>query len=107
MSQTSSRQPKRTLKASVRRMRLAFLVMIGLTIPVLITAWHQMEQVRATTVQLEELQAKLAGQNAQNEAMTLELERMNDPEYRQEIIRSELNYAKPGETVFEPSDAGR
>ncbi|MBC8079042.1 MAG: septum formation initiator family protein [Gorillibacterium sp.] len=104
MPQASKRQPKRSCKASVRRMRLAFVVMIALTIPILITAWNQNGQLRNNTAQLEELKSKLANRTELNNIMLLELKRMNDPEYKQEIIRSELNYAKKGETVFEPAD---
>ena len=104
MPQTSKRQPKRTCRASVRRMRLAFLITSALTIPVLITAWNQQGQLRNNTAQLEELKIKLFSKTQLNKNMELELKRMNDPEYKQEIIRSELHYAKAGETVFEPPE---
>ncbi|MNC82602.1 Septum formation initiator [compost metagenome] len=50
---------------------------------------------------MNDYRGQLDAKTKTNDAMELELKRMNDPEYREEIIRSELNQAKEGETVFD------
>lgn len=93
-------QPKKG-KASVRRMRLVLLVVISIMVPIAYSAWGQHAKLKESNAQLEELQGQLGAKKQTNAKMDLELKRMSDPEYREEIIRSELNQAKDGETVFE------
>lgn len=100
MPQSPSREPKRG-KASVRRMRLAFLLVIALMVSIGYSAWGQLAKLKDNDAQLEGLRGQLNAKKKTNADMELELKRMNDPEYREEIIRSELNQAKDGETVFE------
>jgi len=95
-----SREPKKG-KASVRRMRLVFLAVIAIMIPTGYTAWGQHAKLKESNAQLSELRGQLEAKKQTNAGMDLELKRMKDPDYREEIIRSELNQAKDGETVFE------
>ncbi|MEO3947902.1 septum formation initiator family protein [Gorillibacterium sp. CAU 1737] len=101
MPPSPNREPKRGRKASVRRMRLALLVVLAIGIPFAYTAWGQIAKLNEKNAQLNDYRGQLDAKTKTNDAMELELKRMNDPEYREEIIRSELNQAKEGETVFD------
>jgi cell division protein DivIC len=101
----TQQQPKRASKAPARRMRLAVIVMLCVMAPIAMAAWNQYGQLRENTSQLNELKAKVDDKNKANQEIKQELDRLKDPEYRQEKIRKQLNVAKDGETVFDSPKA--
>lgn len=75
-------------------MMLAFIIWGGATI------WDQLDKSNVKAEQLDELNAKLDEVTAQNENLHHEVTRLNDDEYIEQKIRTELHYAKPDETIF-------
>lgn len=87
-------------KGSHRRKRMALMIMAGFLVWGGITFWDQMGKSRAKAEQLDAMNAKLADVTRQNEDAKREVARLNDDEYIEQKIRTELHWAKPGETVF-------
>ncbi|WP_281883904.1 septum formation initiator family protein [Paenibacillus sp. YYML68] len=95
-------------KGVIRRRRLVMLVMICFLSWAGVTLWNQNDKIHARKEQVAALQAKLAETQATNDSVQRELERLNDPEYVEQMIRKELQYVKPGETLFyTPQSGGR
>lgn len=99
------KQSKRTSSAPKKRMKLAAFLMVCLLIPIFMTAYNQYNRLMDNTSELNVLKKELAEKTKANQAVQDEIERLKDPEYRQEKIRTELNVAKEGETIFDPPSA--
>lgn len=64
------------------------------------TIWGQSDQVDAKNASLQQMEAKLEQAIKENEAYQRELDRLQDPEYIEQLIRKDLNMTKPDETIF-------
>lgn len=62
--------------------------------------WDQLGEVNARMEQLEQAERRLAETRERNEAYKLEINRLNDPEYIEQLLRKELHMVKEGETLF-------
>lgn len=91
---TSVKRKKRTVK-------FVLAVVCFLSISAGVTIYDQLGNSKDKTAQLQELEAKLADVKKSNDEAKKELARLNDPEYREEITRKDLQVAKEGETVFQ------
>jgi cell division protein DivIC len=87
-------------RASYRRRRMALMILAGILIWGGVTLWDQVGKSRAKAARLESVNAKLAEVMRQNEEAKREVARLNDDEYIEQKIRTELHWAKPGETIF-------
>lgn len=92
---------KPNMAASRKRVRMVMVGILGLTLWAGFTAWGQMQQSAETSQRLEVLKAKAEETTDVNNKLKRELERMSDPEYREERIRKDNHMFKQGETVFD------
>lgn len=90
-----------------KRMRIAAAVVFALIVWAGVTLWGQNQKFHERSDRIGELNAKLAETKKINEGLKRELERWNDPEYREEKGRNDLHLSKPGETVFEVPRTGQ
>ncbi|KIL39393.1 hypothetical protein SD70_20260 [Gordoniibacillus kamchatkensis] len=87
-------------KGSKRRKRiLAFCVVAFLTwaLPTFVAQWSKLNQ---KTAELQALQQQTEQLKQTNEQTKRDVARLNDKEYVEQKIRTELHWYKPGETVF-------
>lgn len=87
-------------KGSKRRKRiLAFCVVAFLTwaLPTFIAQWSKLNQKSAEMLALQQQLDQLKQTNEQTKR---DVARLNDKEYIEQKIRTELHWYKPGETVF-------
>lgn len=96
---SSTQQLKRN-KGSYRRKRMALMIMVGFIVWGGVTIWDQLEKSRVKAAQLGVLQDRLEEVIVLNEKLHHEVSRLNDDEYIEQKIRTELHYAKPDETIF-------
>lgn len=87
--------------ASRKRIRLVTVLVLSLTVWAGATAWGQTGKFKEKFGRLDALEAKLEESRKVNDSLKREIERLNDPEYREEKARKDLHLAKPGETVFD------
>ncbi|MCC2684332.1 MAG: septum formation initiator [Paenibacillaceae bacterium] len=87
-------------KGSYRRKRMALLFLTGMMIWGGATLWDQIGKGDVKAEQLDSLNAELAKATQANDDYKREVARLNDKEYLEQKIRSELHYAYPGETIF-------
>lgn len=96
---SSSRTEKHN-KGSYRRKRMALMIMVGFIVWGGITIWDEMDKRQVKATQLEKLIMKLEQSQLMNDRLHHEVSRLNDDEYIEQKIRTELHYAKPEETIF-------
>jgi len=96
--QTPKSQPRN--KGGHRRKRMALMILAGVLTWAGITYWDQAGKSRAKAEELAALSSKLAEVQKVNDQAKQQVARLNDDEYIEQMIRSELHYAKPGETIF-------
>ncbi|MDF2936244.1 MAG: septum formation initiator [Paenibacillaceae bacterium] len=87
--------------ASRKRIRLLTIGVLALTLWAGATAWGQMQRSDEIAIRLEALGGKLNDTVQTNDKLKREVERMSDPEYREERIRKDNHMFKQGETVFD------
>ncbi|MNN82144.1 Cell division protein FtsB [compost metagenome] len=87
--------------ASRKRIRLVTIGVLALTMWAGATVWSQMKRTDEIAIRLEALGGKLNDTVQMNEKLKREVERMSDPEYREERIRKDNHMFKQGETVFD------
>lgn len=61
------------------------------------TIFGQMQQKNATGVKLTTIQGQLDASNKETEALKRQIERLNDPEYIEQLATKELGMVKMGE----------
>jgi cell division protein DivIC len=66
-----------------------------------ITVWNQSGQLGDKTGKLNALLVQKTAVEQTKATMIKDVARLNDPEYREEIMRKQLNLGKSGETTFE------
>lgn len=92
--------PQLPNKGSIRRRRLVMLILTCFLSWAGVTYWNQIGKINDRKDKVSALQQKLDdAKQVQSEAQR-EITRLNDPEYVEQIIRKELQYVKPGETLF-------
>lgn len=96
----SSPQKIKQNKGSYRRKRMALMIMVGFIVWGGVTIWDQLDKRNVKAAQLEKLLVKLEVVKVQNAKLHHEVSRLNDDEYIEQKIRTELHYAKPDETIF-------
>lgn len=95
----SSASPK--TGASRKRIRLLTIGVLALTLWAGATVWSQMKKSDEIAIRLQALDGKLNDTQQVNAKLKREVERMSDPEYREERIRKDNHMFKQGETVFD------
>lgn len=90
-----------------KRMRIAGTIVFALLVWAGFTIWGQVQKFQERSERVGKLDAKLAETKKLNEALKRELDRWNDPEYREEKGRNDLHLSKPGETIFEVPRTGQ
>lgn len=96
-------RPKKTTshkRGMRRRLKFFFLMMVGISVWAGMTWFDQHSEVLAKLDKLQQLEAKLEETKLANEKHKLEIERMNDPEYLEQLLRKELRMTKDGEKLF-------
>jgi len=99
--QTSSETHTPPSSGSRKRIRLAAGIFIAVSLWAGTEAWGQIEKFDEKSDRIEALENKLKETEQINASMKREMERLNDPEYKEEKAREELHLAKPGEIVFD------
>lgn len=98
----ATQQSEVQYKGTRRRLRLLMVVVVCFMSWAGLTLWGQTDQVNSKQSELEFMQAKLEEVVEKNESYKFELDRLNDPEYLEQLIRKDLNMTKPDETMFIP-----
>ncbi|GIP41343.1 hypothetical protein J31TS4_46230 [Paenibacillus sp. J31TS4] len=107
MEPSKNRTTNPTMKRKKRTLKLVLAAVAFISISAGVTIFDQVGKYKEKAAQLQELEAKLADVRKSNEEAKKELARLNDPEYREEIARRDLQVAKEGETVFQVPGAKR
>ncbi|MEX2459905.1 MAG: septum formation initiator family protein [Paenibacillaceae bacterium] len=84
-----------------RRIRFLMFIILCLLVWAAITVWDQSSKLNDKTGKLNALLLKKAAVEQTKATMVKEVARLNDPEYREEIMRKQFNLGKSGETTFE------
>lgn len=87
-------------KGMRRRLRLFAVGMICFLGWAGLTVIEQMDKLEANMERLTVMEGKLAETQQLNQAYKQEVERLNDPEYLEQLIRKDLHMTKEGETLF-------
>ncbi|SDE53964.1 cell division protein DivIC [Paenibacillus sp. UNCCL117] len=87
-------------KGSIRRRRLVMLVLTCFLSWAGVTLWNQVDKINDRKEKVSSLERKLAEAQQVQDKAKREIARLDDPEYIEQIIRKELQYVKPGETLF-------
>lgn len=87
--------------ASRKRIRLVSAAVLALSVWAGGTAWGQMEKFDMNADRMDALDTKLEAARMTNEKLKREIERLSDPEYREERMRKDMHLSKEGETVFD------
>lgn len=83
-----------------RRIRTVLVMVMAVTVWGGIQWFEQHQEVQAKVQQLELLQQKLEATKKLNEQYKLDIMRMEDPEYIEQLLRKELHMTKEGEKLF-------
>jgi cell division protein DivIC len=84
-----------------RRIRMLMFIILCLLVWATITVWDQSGKLSEKTGKMNALLVKKTAVEQTKATMVKEVARLNDPEYREEIMRTQLNLGKSGETTFE------
>ncbi|QGQ93697.1 septum formation initiator family protein [Paenibacillus psychroresistens] len=84
-----------------RRIRMLIFIIVCLLIWAGITVWDQSGKLNDKTGKMNALLVQKTAVEQTKATMIKEVARLNDPEYREEIMRTQLNLGKSGETTFE------
>lgn len=87
--------------ASRKRIRLVSAAVLALSVWAGGTAWGQMEKFDDNAKRMDALETKLETTQKTNDKLKREIERLSDPEYREERMRKDMHLSKQGETVFD------
>jgi cell division protein DivIC len=87
--------------SSRKRIRLVTLGVLALTVWAGFKAWDQMKNLEDKAGRMDALETKLTETQKVNDQLKREMERLSDPEYREEMMRKDLHLSKKGETVFD------
>jgi cell division protein DivIC len=96
-AQASPAQPNKGAKRRKRALYFCVLFFLVWAVPTFFTQWSKLN-VKAAEMQA--LQGQLSQLQQTNEQMKREVERLNDKEYVQQKIRTEIHWYMPGETIF-------
>jgi cell division protein DivIC len=88
-------------KSVKRRYRLVLIVLCLFFIFAIVRSIEQEIELRERSKQLDLTNSQLEETRRLNIEAKKEMDRLNDPEYRQEMIRKQLQYSKENETVFD------
>jgi len=100
MHTEAARRPSQRVSATRRRLRVLFLFLLCFMAWAGLTLWDQVGAVRGNVQKLSELEQKLETTKEKNEALKLQLIRLQDPEYIEQLLQSELHMTKEGEILF-------
>jgi cell division protein DivIC len=84
-----------------RRIRMLMFIILCLLVWATITVWDQSGKLSEKTGKKNALLLQKTAVEQTKATMIKEVARLNDPEYREEIMRKQLNLGKSGETTFE------
>jgi len=82
------------------RLRLLFIALFAFMSWAGMTLWDQLGQVQAKKAELERAMARLEEAKEANERYKLEIIRLHDAEYIEQLLRRELHMTREGETLF-------
>jgi cell division protein DivIC len=94
------RQANRVNKGSNRRLRLLMVLLLCFMSWAGVTIWDQFGKLHAKSAAVSNLKAQQDAALKLNADAKREIARLNDNEYIEQIIRKDLHYIKPGETIF-------
>lgn len=100
-AQSTANKPHIKSKGVKRRYRLVFIVLCLFSIFAIVRSIEQEIELRERSKQLDLTNSQLEETRRLNIEAKKEMDRLNDPEYRQEMIRKQLQYSKQNETVFD------
>jgi cell division protein DivIC len=84
-----------------RRIRLLIFIILCLLVWAAITVWDQSGKLGEKSIKLNALLLQKTNVEQTKATMIKEVARLNDPEYREEIMRKQLNLGKSGEMTFQ------
>lgn len=96
-TQAATEQPNKGARRRKRILALCVIAFLTWAVPAFIAQWSKLNQ---KTADMQNLQKQLEQLKLTNEQTKREAERLKDPEYIEQKIRTELHWYKPGETVF-------
>lgn len=96
-AKSAAEQPNKGAKRRKRILALCVIAFLTWAAPAFIAQWTKLNQ---KTAEMQGLQKQLDELKLTNEQTKREVARLNDPEYIEQKIRTELHWYKPGETVF-------
>jgi len=100
MHTEAARRPSQRTSATRRRLRVLFFFLFCFMLWAGLTLWDQVGAVRDNNIELSKLEEKLDAEKAKNEALKHQLIRLQDPEYIEQLLQSELHMTKEGEILF-------
>lgn len=93
-------QPKSNSKGTRRRFRIAAVILLGFLTWAGVTFWGQHGKISEKRAEMQQIKQELTDEQKRKADLQQEIARLHDPEYLEQVIRSELNYARAGETRF-------
>ncbi|MBB3114124.1 cell division protein DivIC [Paenibacillus phyllosphaerae] len=94
----TARTGKSTAQAGTkRRLRIWLLFVVMFMLWASYTLFAQLDSQREAESKLDEVQLKIQVATKQMEDLKLQIDRLNDPEYIQQVARRDQNMIKPGE----------
>jgi cell division protein DivIC len=96
----------RTNEGSKRRLRLWFVIIMLFMAWALYTFLNQMQNQGATEQRLAAIKQKIAEGEKVNGALEQKIERLNDPEYINDVARKEQGMIMPGEKQIQITEQG-
>lgn len=94
-------EPRPNRSVNRKRVRIATFIVLGIVIWAGSRAWTQMKNFDSGAERLDALESKMEQAEQTNAKLKREIERLSDPEYREERMRKDMHLSKSGETVFE------
>lgn len=88
-------------KGARRRLKLLLFAFAGLLLWAGLTVTDQMSKIEERKQRLNALETKVEELHKQISEAKKEISLLNDKEYQEEKARRDLQYAKPGELVFD------
>lgn len=100
MAARTAKNPARKPKSSLRRRRLIFTILGGVSLWAVFAFLEQSGSIGEKRAELQELERRLGEVRTENEAYRSEVTRLQDPEYIEQKVRKDFGMTRPGDKVF-------
>ncbi|CAM3692898.1 FtsB family cell division protein [Marinicrinis lubricantis] len=87
-----------------RRLRLLFIAISCYLAWAGFTFWQQSGTIQESHARLDALEGKLTEITMRNDQFKQEIEKLNDPEYIEQILRKDYHMGRPDEIIFFESE---